>query len=159
CPCGSGKKYKHCCLIASVESVTASEDLLVWRRARRALEGVPARILKFTKDVYGDVALVEAWEEFHLWGGEDDEVPEFDPSSPLLPLFLSWFFHRWTPDSDPLVEDESLLDKSPTTTFLEQHRRLEPVLRHYLEGCLAAPFSFHEIVSVEAGRGFTACDV
>src|SRR5690606_12972800 len=24
CPCGSGKKYKHCCLIASVESVTAS---------------------------------------------------------------------------------------------------------------------------------------
>lgn len=159
CPCGSGKKYKHCCLNASAESVTPSEDLLVWRRARRALEGVPARILNFTKDVYGDVALVEAWEEFHLWGGEDDEVPEPDPSSPLLPLFMSWFLHRWTPDTDTLVEDESLLDKSPTATFLERHRRLEPIVRHYLEGCLSAPFSFHEIVSAEAGRGFTACDV
>jgi hypothetical protein len=38
-------------------------------------------------------------------------------------------------------------------------RRLDPILRRYLEGCLAAPFSFHEIVRVEPGHGFLARDV
>ena len=37
--------------------------------------------------------------------------------------------------------------------------RIEPVLARYLEGCLAAPFSFHEILHVEPGRSFSARDV
>jgi hypothetical protein len=160
CPCGSGKKYKHCCLKTSADAAPPSEDLLVWRRVRRVLDGVPLRMLKFTSQVYGDVALHEAWAEFHLWAGEDDEEPEFDPSSPLIPLFMAWFFHHWTPDIDTLVEDPSLHDKSPTATFLERPAgRIEPVLRRYLEGCLAAPFSFHEILRAEPGEGFSARDV
>jgi len=160
CPCGSGKKYKHCCLNASAETAAPSEDLLVWRRVRRALDGFPLRMMKFTSEVYGDAALPEAWAEFHLWADEDDEEPEFDPSSPLIPLFMAWFFHHWTPDIDTLVEDPSLHDKSPTATFLQRRAgRIEPVLGRYLEGCLAAPFSFHEILRVEAGRGFSPRDV
>lgn len=159
CPCGSGKKYKHCCLIASAEAAT-SEGLLLWRRVRRALDDFPPRLLRFASEVYGDTALAEAWEKFHLWTDEDDELPELDPSSPMLPLFLSWFLHHWAPDIDTLVEDSSLQGRSPTETFLERRgRRLEPLLVRYLEGCLATPFSFHEILDVEPGRGFTARDV
>ena len=159
CPCGSGKKYKHCCLNA--KAAEPSEELLVWRRVRRALDGFPLRMLDFTSELYGSVALPEAWDEFHLWPDEDDdEAPEFDPESPVFPLFISWFFHHWTPDIDTLVEDQSLHDKSPTAAFLERRGgRIEPVLVRYLEGCLTAPFSFHEILHVEPGRSFSARDV
>ena len=136
CPCGSGKKYKHCCLKASAEAETASEELLIWRRVRRALDDLPIRMLKFTGDVYGAVAVPEAWEEFHLSTGDEEEDVEFDPSSPLFALFMSWFFHRWTPDVGTLVEDPTLHATSPTATVLQrQGKRLEPVLRRYLEGC------------------------
>ena len=43
--------------------------------------------------------------------------------------------------------------------FLERRRgRLDPLLERYLEACVATPFSFHEILRVDAGRGFrTRC--
>src|SRR5690606_34897115 len=143
CPCGSGKKYKHCCLNAAAKALEASEELLVFRRARRALEGFPPRLLNFADDVYGEIAVHEAWEEF-LLGPEDDEEAEFDPMSPFLPVFMPWFFHHWTPDIETEVADRSLDGQSPTAEFLRRRgERLEPMLRRYLEACLEAPFSFH----------------
>jgi hypothetical protein len=44
--------------------------------------------------------------------------------------------------------------------FLDQHgAQLEPLPRRYLEACLEAPFSFHEILRCDAGRGFRTRDV
>lgn len=40
CPCGSGKKYKHCCL-AREEAIGPEE--LAWRRVRRAIETAAGR--------------------------------------------------------------------------------------------------------------------
>jgi hypothetical protein len=37
CSCGSGKKYKHCCLRAAANSAD-SPEALSWRRMRRALD-------------------------------------------------------------------------------------------------------------------------
>jgi hypothetical protein len=159
CPCGSGKKHKHCCLNASVAAAEPPE-LLVWRRIRRALDDFDfARVmLAFVKEVYGPPAIHEAWAEFHLWA--DEEEPDFDPRSPFIPVFMPWFFHRWTPDVDTEIEGESLLDRSPTAEFLHRRRRrIEPVLQRYLQACLESPFSFHEILDSEPGRAFRARDV
>lgn len=158
CPCGSGKKYKHCCLNASARTATESPELLAWRRVRRALDGFPARMLKFVSEAYGPVALVEAWGEFHL-SLEEDEL-EFDPDSPFMPVFMPWFFHAWEPDVDTEVEDESLHGRAPTAEFLRRRGgRLEPVLRRYLEACVEAPFGFYEILHAQPGRGFHAREV
>lgn len=37
CPCGSGKKYKHCCLRAEA-AMLDSPDALTWRRIRHVLD-------------------------------------------------------------------------------------------------------------------------
>lgn len=157
CPCGSGRKFKQCHGAAGgANSVDAGE--LVWRRTRRALDGFPTMMLRFTLDVYGAAALQEAWSEFLLW---PEEEVAFDPESPHVPVFMPWFFHCWAPDpAGSVVEDRALRDRPPTSVLLERRAaRLDAALRTYLEGCLRAPFSFHEITRCDRGRGFRTRDV
>jgi hypothetical protein len=47
CPCGSGKKYKHCCLNAGA---AADVTDLTWHRLRELLKGYPAAMLRFVND-------------------------------------------------------------------------------------------------------------
>ncbi|MBA3508069.1 MAG: SEC-C domain-containing protein [Betaproteobacteria bacterium] len=65
CPCGSGKKYKHCCLIGAA----ASEDNgleLRWQRQKRVTESLTIDLLRFAVNEFGREALQEAWTEFTL---------------------------------------------------------------------------------------------
>ncbi len=156
CPCRSGRKYKQCCLAVAAEAPDVQTDLQ-WRRVRRALENYAPTMMRFVQDVYGPLAIDEAWDEFVAW---DEDAPSFDPRTPHMQLFLPWFFHLWAPDPyATAIEDAALHDRSPTSVYLEQRgRNLDAVLRRYLEGCLASPLSYHEIVRCDAGRGFLARD-
>lgn len=155
CPCGSGRKFKHC-HGNKARSRTSPEDR-TWRHLRRVLDGHPTTMLRFIQEVYGPGALQEAWEEFLLW----DDNPEFDPETSHIQVFMPWFFHRWAPDPhNSIVEDMALHGRSPTTVLLEKRgRRLDPLLRRYLEACAGTPFSFHEIVRCQAGVGFRSRDI
>jgi len=156
CPCGSGRKYKHCCLAAATQASESPQEI-TWRRLRRATEGFPKTMARFVEELYGLDAIDEAWEEFTLW-----EEVEFDSASPHVPLFLPWFYHCWAPDplEETCVEDTSLHGRAPTSVFLEQRgARLDPLHRRYLQACLEAPFSFHEILRCDPGHGFRARDL
>jgi hypothetical protein len=50
-------------------------------------------MLRFIAEAYGPLAVQEAWRAFT---GDDDL--EYDPDTPLLQLFMPWFFLSWTPD-------------------------------------------------------------
>jgi SEC-C motif len=156
CPCGSGKKYKHCCLRAAADSAD-SPEALSWRRVRRALDefAMASTMLPFVAETYGPDAIEEAWEEFT--GAEDP----FDPETPHIQVFMPWFFHRWSPDPySTEVADTALHERSPTGLFLERKgARLDPVIRRYLGSCLEAPFSFHEILRCDPGHGFHTRDL
>ena len=156
CPCGSGNKYKHCCLRAAISS-SDSPQALAWRRVRRALDefSMATTMLPFVAETYGPDALEEAWEEFS--GAEEP----FDPETPHIQIFMPWFFHRWSPDPySTEVADTELHQRSPTALFLERRgARLDPVIRRYLGSCLKAPFSFHEILRCDPGHGFQARDL
>ncbi len=157
CPCGSGRKYKHCCLAAAAREAESPLEL-ARRRLARAYEGFPPRMLRFVEDTYGPHALEEAWSEFLLF---PEEPIEFDLESPQLPLFMPWFFHGWRPDPHAtLVADPALHDRAPTTVLLEREgARLDPTLRRYLECCVESIPSFHEVTGVTEGRGFHARDI
>jgi SEC-C motif len=142
CPCGSGKKYKHCCLNAPAVPPAAPADL-TWRRLRALLDGFPTEMLRFTVGVYGPSALHEAWHAFT----RDDDL-EFDPETPLMQLFMPWFFNSWTPNPfATAVVNKSLHHVVPTQAYLAaKERRLDPLLRRYLESLLTAA---HQRVSLE----------
>lgn len=156
CPCGSGKKFKQCCLRAESAALESS-DALAWRRMRRVLDefAMGTTMLEFVVKNYGAAAPSEAWAEFS--GVEEP----FDPRTPNIALFMSWFFHRWSPDPhETATADPAVSERIPTHLYLEREgRRLDPALRRYLEGCLGAPFSFHEVLRCDPGHGFKARDL
>ena len=155
CPCGSGKKYKHCCLSRGGE-IEASPQDLAWRRLRRAIESLPADLLRFADSYFGRAGLLEAWDEFTLW----KEVP-FDAKSPHIPVFMPWFYYNWTPDlTETGVNADARCDLSAAQAYLRRKgRHLDPLARRYIEACEAAPLSFHDVVNCEPGRGFTLRDI
>ncbi len=155
CPCGSGKKYKHCCLNAESVTTAAPADL-TWRRMRTLCDGYPAKMLRFIAEAYDPSAIHEAWAEFMI----DDDL-EFDPHSTLIQLFIPWFFHCWSPDPfDTLIRNKSLHEVPPTAAYLTSNgHRLDPLLRRYLESLLTAPFTFFEVIECAPGTGLTLRDV
>lgn len=157
CPCGSGRKYKHCCLAARSARVESPENL-VWRRLRRLKdeENEAALLLRFIERVYGEAAVDEAWAAFNL-----DASEPFDPESPYLPLFLSWMQGVWSPDPHATtVADASLHGVPPLRAFLARKgRHLDPLSRAYMEACLAAPFTFMEVLGCEPERSLRTRDI
>jgi hypothetical protein len=153
CPCGSGKKYKHCCLAAQTESQTGD---YLWHRLRRFNESLTTQLLDFAIDVFGREALPEAWEEFTGWEGSP-----FDPRTPHMQVFMPWFYYDWVPNPDETqIRYDAPSDQTVVGAFLEhQGKHLEPIERDYLMACLDAPFSFHEVVTCHPGSSFVLRDI
>ena len=120
------------------------------------LDGFATEMLRFTAEAYGPLALHEAWDEFT---GYDDL--EFDPNTPLMQLFMPWFFHCWAPDPVATkVVNKSLHEVIPTAAYLSaKGRQLDPLLRRYLVSLLTAPFTFLEVLVCDPGTGMTLRDV
>jgi hypothetical protein len=162
CPCGSGRKYKHCCLLKETASVTDLHEQ-TWRRVRAAIDGYAASMLRFVTEAYGPGAIHQAWLEFTI--GRRDKLIDSDrfaPGDPHTELFFSWLFHKWSPKASKgnRISDAAFDGVPPTRAYLiRRGGRLDPLLRSYLEACLTAPFAFYEIQGCKPGAGFTARDV
>lgn len=154
CPCGSGRKYKHCCW--STAQAIAPEDL-TWRRARRALESIGHDLTSEALRCFGEVGIDGAWEEFHLVGAE---LP-FDPQSHNMPMFMSWFLYHWLPGAG--VGSETPADTREHTAaqafLLRAGSRIDPIARRYIEAACNSPFGFYEVVACRPGHGFRLSDV
>ena len=154
CLCGSGKKYKHCCMNA--QPAEPPEELR-WRRVRRAIEGMADILLRFGRTRYGPTMLVEAWETFNL----AEEPTDFDPQTPHLPVFMPWLFFDWQPDPLDTDIDPAVLDGlTLAQAYLRDNaRRADLLLVEYLQACCAAPFSFYDVVSARPNVGATVRDI
>jgi hypothetical protein len=153
CPCGSGRKYKHCCLN---KTDVVPETEARWRRVRRALDPLSAGLLKEARLLLTEDDLDDAWEDFQL----DEECEPFDPENYLAPFFLSWMLHDWQPDRSDVAQGDAETPKSVARSYLARAgHRLDPIARRYLEACLATPFSFHEVIECRPGQGLRLRDV
>jgi SEC-C motif-containing protein len=86
CPCGSGKKYKRCCL----EKRDASCGL--WARQRNASDELTREMMRFAARKFGD-QIGEAWQDFHA---TDLPLP-FDERSHEGQIFMPYFLFHWNP--------------------------------------------------------------
>ena len=154
CPCGSGKKYKKCCLRAEAAAVETPEELLR-RRIRAVIGDLAERLLRFTQSQFEPELMHEAWQEF------TGETEPFDPHTPHMTVFMPWFFHHWSPaPGNPRFPDLAARKATVAGELIaHKHRHLDPLLVRYLEACAAAAFSFHDVVRVEPGRGILLRDL
>lgn len=155
CPCGSGKKYEHCCL---PQDETVAADELTWRRVRRAIEPLSRELLTKAARRFGAAELDDAWAEFNLF---EVEQP-FDEDSPLVTLSLSWFLHDRTPGPNDTQLPPAVFDSTVAQAYVKRAGgRLDPIGRRYVdvESCCAVPFSFHEVIDCRPGQGMRLRDV
>nr|WP_271983046.1 SEC-C domain-containing protein [Granulosicoccus sp.] len=140
CPCGSGKKYKKCCL----QSATGlpSKDLLSTVRQLQPL------IEDFGQQLYGSEAASAAWQSFSRWGiaaiARDEHA--------YLSAFNAWFLFAWLPDDmDSGVESfkSKPSDQAIAFDYLESHKDSLGLLEQsVIKISSKSPYSFYSIITV-----------
>ncbi len=151
CPCGSGKKYKKCCL----ETAELSE--FIWLKMRRTEGELIPRLLKQAADRYGPDSVYEAWDEFSLWQDIPIE-PESEPE--LETAFLPWFVFNWEPDNAEKEKAEHYPEIQVARHYLaENDAEVEPFTRRFIEEACATQYSFFMVMGRESGKTLTLRDL
>jgi hypothetical protein len=129
----------------------------LWHRIRGAVDGYAIGIVRLIGESYSAETVQQAWMEFTAGAGK-----VFNGDDPHTELFFSWLFHKWSPSREKgnTVDDCSLYGVPPTRAYLNRSAaRMDPLLRRYLEACLATSPSFYEVFNCKPYVGFRARDV
>ncbi|MBI5837481.1 MAG: SEC-C domain-containing protein [Candidatus Eisenbacteria bacterium] len=140
CPCGSGKKYKHCCLASDV-----TPQLLLDPRVRQCIETdqrMTSELVRFAAQRFGEDWLGDALEEFLPGAGQGD--PEMES-----PIFVPWALFHDRPEGSTVAE--LYFEKPP--------RPIGPAEREWSDAERKAWLSVWEMTRVERDRGIHATDL
>jgi len=149
CPCGSGKKYKHCCLLSETGAKPVESSAL--SAQRKAHEYLDARFHSQSTGILTD-------DFFLLFDDEDelrDALAELDAGyQSMLNININdWLlcegeYERrgdWKRGVDWVLDDKQL--------------RLSDAERTYLRASALAPLHLYEITAIEPGRGLCLRDL
>jgi hypothetical protein len=180
CPCGSGKKYKQCCLALA----HAPDPDALKHKLYEAYGLLFGRVSEFVHDELTPDFMVLAWSEFH-----QGDPPEMDPdSSEVIEFFLPWMLFYWRPelpfgslglgdaDRDEASEvsstDESTLKLAPMADmFLDaingrgDHSRkyvnykLTPTERSLIKELGQSPYSFFQVKEITDNKHVKVTDL
>lgn len=153
CPCGSGKKYKKCCL----EVTPAPVDLL-YRRLSETHNRLVDRLMNYAVELFEETAVAVAMAEFSVW---PDEAPEEDFVEYHQQLFWPWFFFNWINDPEDTPFDLNWpADQTIAECYAESQKdRLDSMERKLIKAHSRRPFSFFEVVECRPGKGFLLKDI
>jgi hypothetical protein len=153
CPCGSGRKYKKCCL----DKEQQTPDLL-WRRLRETDDKLSDRMLRLAQKAFGSEALAVAYNEFLLW---PEEEPEEEVLDRHFQTFMPWFVFNWV--YDPRDVEVKLSGPADTTVAelyaRRQGKRLDALEARFIEATSRRPYSFVEVLQCRPGVGFQVRDL
>lgn len=145
CPCGSGRKFKQCCL-PRVET-----EERVWKSQLEASRSLANQLMEFSDREFAD-QFPRAMVDFYV--GNSGPNPKFDESQILFPYFL----YQWSPE--PRKDKEKFSPGAVAQFFLAKNaNRLSPVERELLSEFLARPMSFYEAIEVWPEWGMRVRDV
>jgi hypothetical protein len=148
CPCGSGKKYKQCCL----KVISASDDS-PWIQQHDASGRLTQEMLNFARLNFLS-NLDAAWLDFN----QDDFPMPIEEDTEEAQIFVPYFLFDWDPERrsrrGPPVA--GLVARS----FLSKKgSRLPELERLILDQALTQPLSFYEVVRCHPGEGMVLRDV
>jgi hypothetical protein len=180
CPCGSGKKYKHCCLMLA----NAPDPDSAKHKLYESYALLFGRVSDYLHDDLPPEFAALAWEQFHL-----GDPPEMDPeSSEMIEFFLPWALFYWRPEvpypdqtfgeepaNDELEEadaDLKMMQLSPLAhMFLDavdgrsdqsgkyRHHKVTPLERSLISQLSQSPYSFFQVKEVVDNKYVTVTDL
>jgi hypothetical protein len=148
CPCGSGKKYKRCCL-------EQSAIYGLWAQKRDEFDELTRAMIRYVRDNHEDLAL-DAWKEFHL----GKVTRRFSWTADEQMIFMPYFLFHWNPECvgrrKKALPDGGVIARS----FLRANRfQLSDLQRQILDQAMKQPVSFYEVVTSKPGETFRLTDV
>ena len=140
CPCGSGKKYKKCCLRTATDP-TGYDLLSIVGQLQPLIED-------FGRQRYGASTALAAWKDFSRWGrsaiARDEQAYE--------PAFATWHLFAWLPDDADLGEQSFNTppsDHAIAFDYLKANRdSLSQVELDVIEVGTKSPYGFYSIIAV-----------
>ena len=145
CPCGSGRKYKQCCLVAT-------EAASLRRHQLREAEGrLMPELFRVALDAWGKEGFLEAQRRFYA-GHDVPDDPMGDPE--FESLFITWFGLHFTPAGR---RRKGL--PSAAAQLLETAHDLSDIERQFLTEAAGRPVSFHHITAVDPGHSIDLEDL
>jgi hypothetical protein len=149
CPCGSGKKYKRCCL--------DRRDVLydLWAEYHSASERLAREMMDFAERKCGG-ELAGAWQDFNL----SDVPPPLDKDPLERQIFMPYFLFNWDPFRPYTGKRASRGDGFITRQYeIERGRSLSEKDRLFLEQAATQPVSFYEILWSDPGERIGLRDI
>ena len=156
CPCGSGKKYKKCCLGKDL----APSQALYYQRLAEAHDRLVKKLLPYAERIFGEHAVGVAMDEFLLWPETEDEIEE-EMFQRVQPIFWPWYLFNWEYDEiDAKIALPGPEGSTIAELYAEAHAdKLDPLERRVIDGLNRKPYSFWEVLSVDKGQGMTLIDI
>ena len=159
CPCGSGKKYKKCCL-AKREETSAVE--LHYRRLSKVHDTLVDRLMALGHDAFGEAAILAATDEFWDWPESDEDLePTPERLERTATLFWPWFLFSWY--FDPGDVDETLtcpVEQTVAEVYAEkQGDTIDSLEAKIITAFGRKPYSFYEVTGVNPGKSLDLKDV
>jgi hypothetical protein len=155
CPCGSGKKYKHCCL----KEQPPSSDRL-WQQQHEASAELNRELMKFAARRFGD-RVEDAWQDFNM-----GDVGQFLDERPQAlahedQIFMPYFLFHWDPDETPEDEEKNARSGGVVARAYLRERAydLSPMNRAILDQATTRPLSVYEILWSRPGEGVAVRDI
>jgi hypothetical protein len=149
CTCGSGRKYKKCCLVAA-------EDVdFQYRRWRQVEAGLIPRLTEFAFETLGPEIVEGAWQDFN----DHEAVQDFDPASPMNMVFMPWFLFTWVLELKP-TGGSKFVETTIAEQFLIHNRtQISSDEETLLLSTIRCPYTLCEVVEVKPGVGMTQLDL
>ena len=151
CPCGSGKKYKKCCLLA--EQSVSNE--LTPRILNRCSDEAARVLMEHAQRIHDQNTMARAWPDF--WGNDAEQ--EWPRDNPWVPLFVPWMIYHWIPEEQ---EEPGRFPSEGTIAarFLDEASwKTDELTRRYIEAARQEPLTFWQVEAVEPGRGLLLRDM
>ena len=154
CPCGSGKKYKKCCLSKAEIKTEPNADEFKKRKWSAVQLGLHDKLLSHIVDYYGKEAIHEAYEQFQLYRIDTG----LDFSTKEMPVFAPWFYYEWLPSDDSRIM-KNAPNMSPGLSLIDSDSRLSDNEVRFLAECCRTSFSFFEILGVNLNHSLELKDI
>jgi len=149
CPCGSGKKYKRCCL----EQQSRAHSF--WLRQHEASNELTQDMLEFAESKFAG-QMEMAWQDFNM---SDLPVP-YDTYPGEQQIFMPYFLFQWDPQKPRTGKGAGRRGGIVARWYeLERRKSLADMQRLLLEQATTQPFSFFEVAWSKAGEGIRLRDI
>lgn len=150
CPCGSGRKFKHCCLRA-LDADDAARIRL------RTAEGVlvPA-LFAYAAEEFGDEFFDEAWEEFFFGAAVPDDI---DNSREFGTTFDPFFVFSFVPNAETDLPPGWPIEPVASHFLHQEVESCADFQREFIEQACRSHPSFFVVESTAPGRSIDLKDI